>query len=204
MKSTLLNMVLVLLAITAIASASVGGVYMLTKDPIAIAQENAKKEALEQVLPAFDQSDMQLLTLDDLELELYTATRGGEVVGYAINTATMKGFSGLIRLMVGITVEGEVYNVNVLSHNETPGLGSKMADAENSLLMSVKSKNINDVSWAMSKSGGDIEALTAATISSVAYADAMQRAMSAYNLATSSTQVTTSATECQKGECSNE
>ncbi len=199
MKSTLINMVVVLLAITAIASASVGGVYMLTKEPIAIANENAKKAALAEVLPEFEQTTMTEISLDELPIEVYTATAAdGSIVGYAINTATTKGFSGLFRLMVGITADGVVNNVNVLSHNETPGLGSKMADADNPLLGSVKDKNIKDINWAMSKNGGDIDALTAATISSVAYADAMQRAMAAYD------QVANNEAEGQKGECCNE
>ncbi len=182
MKSTLINMVLVLFAITAIAAASVGGIYLLTKEPIAIATENAKKEALAQVLPTFEQTTMSTLSMDGLDLEVYTATAAsGEVVGYAINTATMSGFSGLFRLMVGLDTDGTVINVNVLSHSETPGLGSKMADEGNSLLMSVKDKKINDINWGMSKNGGDIDALTAATISSVAYSDAVERAMKAYN-----------------------
>ncbi|MFR9503018.1 MAG: RnfABCDGE type electron transport complex subunit G [Rikenellaceae bacterium] len=188
MKSTLTNMVLVLLAITAIASASVGGVYILTKEPIAIATENAKKEALSQVLPTFDQTTMEIVALDGMELELYTATAAGEVVGYAINTATMSGFSGLFCLMVGLDTTGKIININVLSHNETPGLGSKMTEEDNSLLRSVKGKQIKDINWAMSKNGGDIEALTAATISSVAYADAVERAMKAFNQVTSNGQ----------------
>ncbi|MFI3286421.1 MAG: RnfABCDGE type electron transport complex subunit G [Rikenellaceae bacterium] len=181
MKSTLTNMVLVLFAITAIASASVGGIYILTKEPIAIATENAKKAALAQVLPSFDETTMEVITLDELDIEVYTATSGDAIVGYAINTATTSGFSGLFRLMVGVDTEGKVLNVNVLSHSETPGLGSKMTEEGNSLLMSIKDKKLNDINWAMSKNGGDIDALTAATISSVAYADAMQRAMNAYN-----------------------
>ncbi len=200
MKSTLTNMVLVLLAITAIASASVGGIYILTKEPIAIATENAKKAALEQVLPAFEQTQISEVTIDEIPLEIYTATSAaGEIVGYAINTATKSGFSGEFRLMVGLSPEGKVLNVNVLSHNETPGLGSKMADEGNSLLMSVKDRIIGEINWAMSSAGGDIDALTAATISSMAYADAMQRAMTAYN------QVSNNGAECcQKGDCDNE
>ncbi len=181
MKSTLTNMVLVLLTITAIAAASVGGVYIVTKEPIAIATENAKKAALAQVLPSFDETDMSTLALDELEIEVYTATAAGEVVGYAINTATMSGFSGLFRLMVGLDTTGKVINVNVLSHSETPGLGSNMTNEGNSLLMSIKDKDINTIDWRMSKNGGDIDALTAATISSVAYADAVERAMKAFN-----------------------
>ncbi len=211
MKSTLINMVLVLFAITAIASASVGGIYILTKEPIAIATENAKKEALAQVLPAFDETTMAEIELDGLNLEVYTATAAGSVVGYAINTATTSGFSGLFRLMVGLDTEGKVLNVNVLSHSETPGLGSKMADEDNSLLLSVKDKNIKEINWAMKKNNGDIDALTAATISSVAYADAMQRAMAAFEqVATTNEEVApieeepiAEEAECQKGE-SNE
>ncbi|MFR9523252.1 MAG: RnfABCDGE type electron transport complex subunit G [Rikenellaceae bacterium] len=199
MKSTLINMVLVLFAITAIASASVGGIYLLTKEPIALAEENAKLAALEQVLDglAFEQTTMEAITLDDLELEIYTAqSSAGDVIGYAINTATMKGFSGLVRLMVGIKADGTVNNVNVISHNETPGLGSKMADEGNSLLGSVQNKNIGTINWEMTKNNGDIEALTAATISSVAYADAMQRAMAAYNQVANQ-----EANCCQEGAC---
>ncbi len=188
-------MVLVLFAITAIASASVGGIYILTKEPIAIAEANAKTTALAQVLPAFAETTMQEITIDELPLEVYTATSAeGAIVGYAINTATNKGFSGLFRLMVGLDTEGSVINVNVLSHSETPGLGSKMADEGNSLLNSIQNRKLSDINWAMKKSGGDIDALTAATISSVAYADAIKRAMSAYN----------QVAECQKGECCNE
>lgn len=185
MKSTLLNMVVVLFAITAIASASVGGIYILTEEPIALAEESAKKAALAQVLPEFETTEVENLKLDEIDIEVYTAMIGGEVVGYAINTATMSGFSGFFSLMVGLTPEGEVINVNVLKHSETPGLGSKMADEGNSLLMSVKDRNLKDINWNMKKEGGDIDALTAATISSRAYADAMQRAMAAYNQLTS-------------------
>lgn len=178
-------MVVVLLAITAIASASVGGIYILTEEPIALAEQNAKKAALAQVLPPFENTEVENLKIDELDIEVYTATNGSEVVGYAINTATMSGFSGFFSLMVGLTPEGEVINVNVLKHSETPGLGSKMTDEGNSLLMSIKDRNLNDINWNMKKEGGDIDALTAATISSRAYADAMQRAMAAFNQVTS-------------------
>lgn len=179
-------MVLVLFAITLIASASVGGIYLLTKEPIALAEQNAKTAALAQVLPSFEETSMQTLTLDELDIEVYTATAGGAVVGYAINTATMNGFSGLIRLMVGISPEGEVLNVNVLSHAETPGLGSKMTDEGNPLLASIQNKMLNDIVYKVKKDdkSGDFDSLTAATISSRAYVDAIERAKSAYNQVT--------------------
>ena len=85
----------------------------------------------------------------------------------------------------GFTPEGEVVNVNVLEQSETPGLGTKMEDEGNPLLMSVKGqkleeKKLVDGKLAVRKDGGDVDALTAATISSRAYVDAINRAWMAY------------------------
>lgn len=185
MKSTLLNMVAVLFGITLIASAGVGAVYVITADPIAKAKTEATITALEQVLPAFDSTTEQVLTIDQMPITVHTATTGGAVAGYAVESMTKSGFSGVIRIMVGFTPTGEVVNVNVLEQNETPGLGSKMTEEGNVLLTSVKGKNpetmkLVDGKLAVKKDGGDVDAITAATISSRAYVDAMNRAYMAY------------------------
>mgnify|MGYP001339181159 CR=1 FL=1 len=125
------------------------------------------------------------LTIDDMPITVYTATAGGSVSGYAVQSMTKQGFGGVVRLMVGFTPEGEVVNVNVLEQTETPGLGTKMADEGNVLLASVKgrkleSKKLVDGKLAVTKDGGDVDALTAATISSRAYVDAINRAWMAY------------------------
>ncbi|MEG0788884.1 MAG: RnfABCDGE type electron transport complex subunit G [Alistipes sp.] len=185
MKSTLINMVSVLFGITLIASASVGVVNMITEEPIEQAKEATTVAALAKVLPAFESTSPQELTIDKMPITVYTATTGDEVIGYAVQTMTKRGFGGVIRLMVGFTPAGEVVNVNVLEQTETPGLGTKMCDEENVLLNSVKGKNLNtmklvDGKLAVTKDGGDVDALTAATISSRAYVDAMNRAYMAY------------------------
>ena len=174
MKSTLLNMTAVLFGITLVASAGVGFVNMITVEPIAAAKEAATLAALNEVL-----------TIDDMPITVYTATAGGSVSGYAVQSMTKQGFGGVVRLMVGFTPEGEVVNVNVLEQTETPGLGTKMADEGNVLLASVKgrkleSKKLVDGKLAVTKDGGDVDALTAATISSRAYVDAINRAWMAY------------------------
>ncbi|MFI3319158.1 MAG: RnfABCDGE type electron transport complex subunit G [Rikenellaceae bacterium] len=184
MKSTLLNMVLSLLGITFVASAGVGIVNQITKEPIAQATQAATTAALEQVLPKFDAITDEMLTLDDMPIKVYTAKGGSDAVGYAVETMTKSGFSGVVKLMVGFTPDGKVYNVNVLAQNETPGLGTKMADDGNPLLMSVKDKVLSDLDLRVTKDGGDIDALTAATISSRAYADAMKRALVAFETVT--------------------
>ena len=185
MKSTLFNMTAVLFGITLISSAGVGVVNMITVEPIAAAKQAATTAALTEVLPAFDETTTEELTIDEMPIVVYTATKGGSVAGYAVQTMTKQGFSGVVRLMVGFTPDGEVVNVNVLEQAETPGLGTKMTEEGNPLLMSIKGqrleeKQLVDGRLAVRKDGGDVDALTAATISSRAYVDAVNRAWMAY------------------------
>lgn len=125
MKSTLVNMTAVLFGITLVASAGVGAVNMITAEPIAQAEQAAKVEALKVVLPPFDQTVPEALTIDDMPITVYTATKGGQVAGYAVESMTKNGFGGAISMMVGFTPDGEVVNVNVLRQAETPGLGRR-------------------------------------------------------------------------------
>lgn len=185
MKSTLVNMTAVLFGITLVASAGVGVVNMITVEPIAQAKEAATKQALTQVLPEFDTTESKVLSIGELPVTVYTAAKDGAVAGYAVESMTKQGFNGVVRLMVGFTPEGEVINVNVLEQAETPGLGTKMADEGNVLLSSIKGQKLEDKKLvdgklAVKKDGGDVDALTAATISSRAYVDAVNRAWMAY------------------------
>ena len=180
MKSTLVNMVAVLFTITLVASAGVGYVNMIPVEPIAQAKAAATEAALRAVLSAFDKTETTELTLDELPVAVHTAHSGGSIVGYAVETMSKKGFGGVIKLMVGFDATGRVLNVNVLEQTETPGLGTKMADAGNPLFASFEGRNPGEMKLAVKKDGGDVDALTAATISSRAYVDAMARAYAAY------------------------
>ena len=180
MKSKLFNMVAVLFTFTLVASAGVGGVNMITADAIAEAKKLAVTQAVKNVLPEFDDSEMTELTVDEIPVKVYTAVAGDEVAGYAVETMTKMGFGGAIRMMVGFSPEGEVLNVNVLEQSETPGLGTKMCDDGNALISSVQGKNPADMKLKVKKDGGDVDALTAATISSRAYVDAVARAYAAF------------------------
>lgn len=175
MKSTLINMVAVLFSITLIASAGVGAVNMITVEPIAAAKAAATEAALGVVLPAFDKTESEELTIDEMPIVVYTAINAGQTVGYAVETMTKSGFSGVVKLMVGFLPDGTINNVNVLQQAETPGLGTKMCDEGNPLLAGVKGKQ-GTATFRVSKDGGEVDALTAATISSRAYLDAVNRA----------------------------
>ena len=183
MKSSLKNMVLVLFTITLLSSAAVGGVYMLTKEPIAQAKVAAVNNALKQVLPEYESTTSQTIEVAELPIVTHTATIADKAVGYAVESISKNGFGGAVRLMVGFDAEGKILNINVLEQKETPGLGTKMADEGNVLLLSLKDKNAAEVNMTVKKDGGDIDALTAATISSRAYAEAVAVAYEAYKVA---------------------
>ena len=106
MKSTLFNMVMVLFVITLLASAGVGAVHMITEEPIAEARVKATREALKQVLPEFDETEDTALTVENLPVTVHTASEGGRVVGYAVESMTKNGFSGVIRPMVRSSISG--------------------------------------------------------------------------------------------------
>lgn len=181
MKNTLINMVLVLGGISLIASAGVGYVYKVTEEPIALAAEANTKAALGEVLPAFDGVEGTDLVMDEIPVRVHTATdASGAVVGYAVETATKNGFSGVFSLMVGFTPDGKVLGVKVLQHAETPGLGDKMTAEGNALFGSIEGRNVGEMDLRVTKDGGEVDALTAATITSRAYVDAVGRAYNAY------------------------
>ena len=183
MESSLKNMVLVLFTITLLSSAAVGGVYMLTKEPIAQAKVAAVNDALKQVLPEYEATTSQDIEVNALPIKVHTATVADKAVGYAVESISKNGFGGEVRLMVGFDTEGTILNINVLEQKETPGLGTKMADEGNVLLASLKDKNAAQINLTVKKDGGDIDALTAATISSRAYAEAVAVAYEAFKVA---------------------
>ncbi len=180
MENTLKNMVLSLLGVTLVCSASVAVVQGVTLEPIAKAQEAATKRALAEVLPEFDESSVKTKEMNGRSVDVYTAKSGGEVVGYAVKSFTNMGYSGEIVVMVGIAPDGELLNASVLKHSETPGLGSELTKPNNVVLESLKGRQLtSDDNLMVEKDGGDVDALSGATISSRAYIDAIERAYDA-------------------------
>ncbi|MCC8035642.1 MAG: RnfABCDGE type electron transport complex subunit G [Rikenellaceae bacterium] len=183
MESTLKNMILALLAITLISAGALSVVYSMTKDAIEQSKGAKTVDALGKVLPGFDNNpaaDTVTVTANNLPVKVYTAKKGNAPVGYAVESITRQGYSGNIRLMVGFLPDGEIYNIRVLEHNETPGLGSKIADEDNPVLLSFKGKSPAGLVMKVTRDGGDIDAITASTISSRAYTDAVERAFTAF------------------------
>lgn len=185
-ESTFTNMVVTLLAVTAIAATALGYIYDLTKEPIALAKIKAQKEAITKVLPQYESLGESFKVGAETEgdsLEIFPAFNGQELVGIAIKTYTKKGFSGFISIMAGIDKSGNFSGYEVLEHAETPGLGSKMGVWFNNSEkpnQNIIGKSPANTKFEVSKDGGDIDAITASTITSRAFLDALVRAYKAY------------------------
>ena len=180
-KDTLLNMFIAMFVICMVSGGVLGLVYNATKDPIAAAETAKKTEAIKNVLPEFNElkETMVKSALEDVEIPFYLAyDANNNFIGAAVETFTSKGFSGNISLMVGILADGTVNNISVLQHAETPGLGSKMS--EPSFKDQFNNKNSTSFNFNVKKDGGDVDAITAATISSRAFCDAVNRALSTF------------------------
>lgn len=182
-ESTLINMLVALIMVTLVASTALGFVYQVTKEPIAAAKLAKKLDAIQRVVPAFDNdpnAEEYKLPVDGDTLRFYPAKSNGELVGTAIETFTNQGFSGKIKIMVGLTPDGTVHNVAVLEHKETPGLGDKMEIKKSDWSTQFKGKNPENFKIAVKQDGGGIDAITASTISSRAFCEAVNRAYNAY------------------------
>ena len=177
------NMVFTLFVITLAASTALGFVYEFTKAPIAAAKQAAKMKAINEVLPEFNNlpnEEVYKIAIDNDTLYFYPARENNRLVGTAIETFTNKGFSGNIKLMVGILPDGSINDIVVLGHKETPGLGDKMSKSKSDFSLQFQGVNPENFDLSVKNDGGDVDAITASTISSRAYCDAVNRAYNTY------------------------
>ncbi|MDY6802115.1 MAG: RnfABCDGE type electron transport complex subunit G [Bacteroidota bacterium] len=182
-ESNFKNMVLTLFMVTFIASAALGYIYEITKEPIAASKLAKQNNAIKKVVPEFDNEpgkESYKMGVDGDTLEFFPAKNEGELVGTAVSTFTNKGFGGNIKIMVGFLPDGTIHNISVLEHKETPGLGDKMQKNKSDWSIQFNGKNPSDFKLKVTKDGGDVDAITASTITSRAFCDAIERAYNAY------------------------
>ena len=194
-------MLLVLTGVTAISVALLAYVNELTKGPIAEANAKTLNEALKQVLPEFTnnpvgESDTIFSEKDGkkvVDFIVYPAKKGEEWVGSAVESKAM-GFGGELKVLVGFDAKGKIYNYSLLAHTETPGLGSKAdkwfgaydaTKGEKAVTHEMSKKSIIGMSpgegeLKVSKDGGQVDAITASTITSRAFLNAINTAYEAY------------------------
>lgn len=183
-ETTLLQLVLSLCLISIVAAAGLAAVYTITKEPISISQKQKKVDAIKSVLLGFKgqtQESKILLPNDEDSVTVNLAFNGNQLFGAAVETYTDKAFKGSFTLMVGFDSLGNIIGTEVLTANETPGLGDKI-DKKKDANFSAQflKKNPTEFNMKVKKDGGDVDAITAATISSRAFCDALTRAHSAF------------------------
>lgn len=182
-ESTFLNMTLTLFIVTLISSTALGFIYEYTKAPIAVAKSAKQVMAINKVVPDFDNSpikELKKVPVDGDTVYLFPAKENGKLVGTAVETFTNKGFGGVMRLMVGFLPDGTIKDIAVLESKETPGLGDKIMKSKSNFSVQFNGKNPADFKLSVKKDGGDVDAITASTISSRAFCDAVQRAYNVY------------------------
>ena len=178
-KSSFKNMTLCLFAVCIVSSALLAAVYAVTKEPIEAANHAKTNNAIAQVVPEFEGDPVRdTIEVGGKQYSYYMVSKGGQPVGYAI-TASAVGYGGPVSLMVGITSDRVVYNTVVLSQAETPGLGAKCVEPA----FADQFRNFNPAEKKLSvrKDGGDIDAITASTITSRAYTNAVSAAVTVFD-----------------------
>ena len=180
-QSTFKNMTVCLFAICIVCSSLLAGVYALTKEPIDAAARAKNEAAIKEVLPPAAAAIEEERTVD-FEGASYTYNLAydeqGNTVGCAINVAPV-GFGGPISIKVGFDINGVIWNTKVLSQAETPGLGAKCV--EPAFSDQFKGFDPAQKTLAVKKDGGDVDAITASTITSRAYAEGLALAVKVFD-----------------------
>ncbi len=203
LESSLTNMLLVLTLVSVVAAFLLAFVNKVTSSTIAEINAETLSAGIKSVLGVG--ADEQITTNEkDVDgFVVYEVSRDGNWIGTAVKSTDKSGFGGDIVVLVGFDTEGKIKGYEVLSHAETPGLGARAGEwfrtATSSETKEVSAlgklffgnpdpagshniigRNIADGELKVSKDGGDIDAITASTITSRAFLNAVNNAYKVY------------------------
>ena len=188
MSKELIKPVISLFVITAVVAALLGFVHEITLEPIAIQQKLVEEKTMKEVLPEAEEfKELEWKQPEDGEgvivQKITEGFKNGELCGYVVLIAPTNGFSGTFTQMLGIDKDGVITGLRVLSHSETPGLGAKAKDDPEFYEQFNGKKSVDfeakkSLDLAVTKDGGDIDAITSATITSRAVVDGINAAAS--------------------------
>lgn len=182
MKMTIKN-ALLLTMITLIAGILLGGVYKITKEPIAVQKEKEAQEACKAVFADADSFDMNYeMEVDEslkaVEQVIPALDADGKTIGYVLNVTSNEGYGGDISFMIGIQSDGTVNGISILSISETAGLGMRATEPE--FYEQFSGKQVDQFVYTKSGAQADneIDALSGATITTNAITNGVNAGLS--------------------------
>ncbi|MBM6992728.1 MAG: RnfABCDGE type electron transport complex subunit G [Prevotella sp.] len=187
MKSSLTNMVMILVGFALIIAALLAWVNHLTEGPIAAKAEKTLADGIKTVMGAkslqVTGNDTVRQTIDDKEAVFVvheTADKSGKPLGAAVESTSL-GFGGDLKVLVGFAPDGSILGYTILQHSETPGLGAKAQTwFQKGGKGNIIGMNPSQGDLTVSKDGGEVDAITASTITSRAFLNAINQAYTAY------------------------
>jgi len=179
-----IGMVVALFLVASIAAILLALTDIVTREPIAAAQKAALHQALQQVLPKHandPQADKIVLGENDERVVIYPARNtSGHIAGLAWEVVAPDGYSGSIRILVGVRPDGRIFAIRITEHKETPGLGDGIVKNDN-WLASFIDQTLSSRNWKVKKDGGDFDQFTGATITPRAVVKAVKKALEFFN-----------------------
>ncbi|MGC9325219.1 MAG: RnfABCDGE type electron transport complex subunit G [Desulfomonilia bacterium] len=173
----IIRLITVLTSVCAIAGLSLSFVNSATHDARVYQDRLELLSALNMVLPDHtNEPDQDVIEVDSTTY--YLSKSSESINGVAFITSTDKGYSGLIRIIVGVRPDGEIISIGILQHSETPGLGSKIQ--EEWFKEQYEGRTLEGAKWAVKKDGGDFDQISGATISPRAVTSAVKEGLVAY------------------------
>jgi len=182
------RLIIVLTAICLVATMALARVYDITKGPIAEQERLRTVNAIKAVLPAFNNDidkDAQEVVVGrdkkerDIKIKFYTGKRDESPVGVAFQVTAPDGYAGDISVLMGVTPEGKITGIEIISQRETPGLGNKIL--QEGWRGEFKGRSLEDgTKLAVKKDGGEIDQFSGATISPRAVVSAVKRGLEMY------------------------
>jgi len=183
---------LILTIITLVAGLGLGFVYEITKDPIAQAQDSAKKEAWQQVFPEASIDDFEAVDVDTEAAEEAVESLGINAVidevcvvnggddGYVITATDKEGYGGDIQFTMGIQNDGTLNGISILSISETAGLGMKAKNPDFQDQFKDKKAEKFEYTKTGATSDDQIDAISGATITTNAMTNGVNAGLCAF------------------------
>lgn len=182
---------LILTAITLVSGLLLGGVYEITKEPIQASKEKAKQEAYKSVMSdaeefetdnSFDEKKAEKILEKNKINGCYLSEvavgkdKSGKEIGYVITSTSKEGYGGEIQISVGVSMDGTVTGIEILSINETAGLGMQATEPA----FKKQFENVKTDKFEVKKDNpkGNVDALSGATITTRAVTNVVNAGLS--------------------------